>query len=77
MWELDHKEIWALKNWCFQIVVLEKTLESPLSCREIKSADPKGNQPWILIGRTGAEVLILGPPDVRADSGKDPDAGED
>ena len=49
MWELDHKEGWVLKNWCFQIVVLEKTLESPLDCKEIKPANPKGNQPWILL----------------------------
>ena len=48
MWEVDHKEGWALKNWCFPIVVLEKTLESPLDCKEIKSVNPKGNQPWIL-----------------------------
>ena len=66
MWELDHKEIWVLKNWCFQIVVLEKTLESPLNCREIRPVNPKGNQPWIFIGRTGAEVLIFGPPDVKS-----------
>ena len=60
-WELDHKEGWALKNWCFWTVVLEKTLESPLSCKEIKSVSPKGNQPWIFIGRTDdeAEAPIL------------------
>ena len=51
MWELDHKEGWVLKNWCFQTVVLEKTLESPLDCKEIKPVHPKGNQPWIFIGR--------------------------
>ena len=52
MWELDHKEGWALRNWCFWTVVLEKTLESPLDCREIKPVNPKGNQSWIFIGRT-------------------------
>ena len=56
MWELDHIESWALKNWCFQTMVLEKTLESPLDCREIKPVNPKGNQPWILIRRTDAEA---------------------
>ena len=56
MWELDHKEGWVLKNWCFWTVVLEKTLESPLDCKEIKSANPKGNQSWIYIGRTDAEA---------------------
>ena len=58
MWELDHKEGWASKNWCFWTVVLEKTLESPLDSKEIKSVSPKGNQPWIFIGRTEAEVLL-------------------
>ena len=53
MWELDHKVSWAPKNWCFQTVVLEKTLESPLDCKEIKPVNPKGNQLWIFIGRTG------------------------
>ena len=62
MWELNHKEGWAWKNWCFHIVVLEKTLESPLDCR-IKPVNPKGNQPWIFIGKTEAEVPKLGPPD--------------
>ena len=64
MWELDHKEGWAPKNWCFQTVVLEKTLESPLDSQEIKPVSPKGNQPWILIGRTDAkaEAPILWPP---------------
>ena len=57
-WELDHKEAWALKNWCFQIVVLEKTLESHLDWEEIKPVSPKGNQPWIFIGRTDAEAEI-------------------
>ena len=67
MWELDHKEIWALKNWCFWIMVLEKTLESPLDGKEIKPVNPKGNQSWIFIGRTDAEAEtpILWPPDVK------------
>ena len=56
MWELDHKEGWALKNWCFQTVVLQKTLESPLDSKEIKPVNPKGNQPWIFFGRTDAEA---------------------
>ena len=56
MWELDHKESWALKNWCFWTVVLEKTLESPLDCKEIQPVHPKGNQSWIFIGRTDAEA---------------------
>ena len=62
LWELEHKEVWEPKNWCFQIVVLEKTLESPLGFKEIKKVNPKGNQPWIFIGRTGseAEAPILG-----------------
>ena len=58
MWELDHKEGWMLKNWCFWIVVLEKTLESPLDCKEIKPVNPKGNQSWIFIGRTVAELKL-------------------
>ena len=57
-WELDHKESWALKNWCFWTVVLEKTLESPLNSKEIKPVNPKENQPWIFIGRTDAEVKL-------------------
>jgi len=67
MWELDHKKSWALKNLCFQTVVLEKTLESPLDNKEIKPVNPKGNQPWIFIGRTGmeAEAPILWPPDTK------------
>ena len=67
MWELDSKEIWAPKNWCFWTVVLEKTLESPLDCKEIQLAYPKGNQSWIVIGRTDAEAEtpILWPPDVK------------
>ena len=58
MWELDHKESWVPKNWCFWTVVFEKTLESPLDCKEIKQVNPKGNQPWIFIGRTDAEAEI-------------------
>ena len=76
MWEVDHKESSALKNWCFWTVVLEKTLESPLNWKEIKPVNPKGNQSWIFIGRTDAEAEapILCPPDVliRADSWKRP-----
>ena len=80
MWGLDCKEVWVLKNWCFQIVVLEKTLKSPLDSKEIKPVNPKGNQPWIFIGRTDAEAeaLILWPPDAKSClTGKDPDAGQD
>ena len=78
MWELDHKEGWALKNWCFWTVVLEKTLEGPLDCKEIKPVNPKGNQSWIFIGRTESEALILWPPDMKNWLiGKDPDAGKD
>ena len=68
MWELDHKEDWALKNWCFQTVVLEKILESPLDRKEMKPVNPKGNQPWIFIGRTDAEAeaLILWPRDANS-----------
>ena len=66
--ELDHKEGWALKNWCFQTVVLEKTLESPLYCKEIKLDNPKGNQSWIFIERTDAKNWLIW---------KDPDAGKD
>ena len=77
IWELDHKEGWALKNWCFWTVVLEKTLESPLDWKEIKSVNPKGNQPWIFIGRSGAEALILWSPDAKSWLiGKDSDAGK-
>ena len=65
MRELDHKESWALKNWYFQTVVLEKTLENPLGCKETKPVNPKGNQSWIFIGRTDAETLILWPPDMK------------
>ena len=80
MLELDHKESWALKNWYFWTVVLEKTLESPLDCKEIKPVLPKGTQSWIFTGRTDgeAETLILWPPDVKNWLiGKDPDAGKD
>ena len=79
MWELDHKEGWAPKNWCLWIVVLEKTVESPLDNKEIKPDNPKGNQPWIFIGRTAAEAEapILWPPDAKSRFiGKDPDAGK-
>ena len=72
------KEGWALKNWCFQIVVLEKTLESPLDCKGIKPVNPKGNQSWIFTGRTEAETPILWPPNAKSQlTGKDPDAGKD
>ena len=80
LWELDHKEDWAPKNWCFHTVVLVKTLESPLDSKEIKPGYPKGNQPWIVIGRTDAEAEapILWPPDLkRWLIGKNSDAGKD
>ena len=80
MWELDHKEGWAPKNRCFRIVVLEKTLKSPLDCKEVKSVSTKGNQLWIFTGRieAEAEAPILWPPDVKSQfNGKDPDAGKD
>ena len=79
MWQLDYKEIWVLKNWCFWTVGLEKTLESPLGCKEIKPVNPKGNQSRIFIGRTDAEAefLILWPPDENWLTGKDLDAVED
>ena len=78
MWELDHKEGWAPKKWCFQTVVLEKTLESSLDCKEIKPVNPKGNQSWIVIGRTEAEAPILWPTDVKNWLiGKIHDAGKD
>ena len=79
MWELDHKEGWASKNWCFWTVLL-KILETPLDCKEIKTVSPKGNQSWIFIGRTDAEVEapVLWPPDGKSWLfGKDPDAGKD
>ena len=68
MWELDYKESWAQKNWCFWTAVLEKTLESPLDCKEIQPFHPKGNQSWVFIGRTDfeAETPILWPPDVKS-----------
>ena len=80
IWELDYKESWVLKNWCFWTVVLEKTLESPLDCKEIQPVPPKGNQSWIFIGRTDveAESPILWPPDAKSWLiGKDLDAGKD
>ena len=80
MWELDCKESWASKNWCFWTVVLEKTVESPLDCKEIQPVHPKGNQSWMFIGRTfiEAETPIFWPPNVKSWLiGKDPDAGRD
>ena len=80
MWKLDYKQSWVLKNWCFWTVVLEKTLESPLDCKGIKSVHPKGNQSWIFIGRTDAEAEtpIFWPPDAKNWLiGKDPDAVKD
>ena len=78
MWELDHKEDWVLKNWCFWTAVLEKTVESPLDCKEIQPVHPKGDQSWVFIGRTDAEAAILWPPDGKSWlTGKDPDAGID
>ena len=80
MWELDYKESWALKNWCFWTVVLEKTLESPLDCKEIQPVHPKGDQSWVFTGRTDveAETPILWPPDAKSWLiWKDPDAGKD
>ena len=77
--ELDHEENWALKNWCFWTVVLEKTLESPLDCKETQPVNPKGNQSWIFIGRADAEAEtpIFWPPDEKNWlTGKDPDAGK-
>ena len=80
MWELDYKESWAAKNWCFWTVVLEKTLESPLDCKENQPVHPKGDQSWVFIGRTDfeAETPLLWPPDAKNWLiGKDPDAGKD
>ena len=80
MWELDYKEGWVLKNWCFWILVLEKTLEGPLYCKEIQPVHPNGNQSWIFIGRTDVEVEtpILWPPDMKNWLiWKYPDAGKD
>ena len=80
MWELNYKESWVTNNWCFWTMVLENTLESPLDCKEIKPVHPKGNQSWILTGRTDAEaeILILWPPDAKNwVIGKDPDVRKD
>ena len=86
MWELDYKESWMLKNWCFWTVVLEKTLESPLDCKEIQPVHPKGDQSWVFIWRTDAEAEtpILWPPILQYFESvkswliwKDPDAGKD
>ena len=80
MWELDYKESWTPKSWCFWTVVLEKTLESPLDCKEIQPVHPKGNQSWIFIERTDveAETPVLWPPDGKSWLiGKDPGAGKD
>ena len=80
MWEFSYKESWMLKNWYFWILVLKNTLESPLNCKEIQPVHPKGNQSWIFIGRTDAEIetLILWLPDVKNWLiWKDPDAGKD
>ena len=80
MWELDYKESWAPKNWCFWTVVLEKTLENPLDCKEIQPVHPKGDQSWVFTGRTDveAETPILWPPDEKSWLiWKDPDAGKD
>ena len=80
MWELDYKESWVLKNWCFWTVVLEKRLESPLNCKESQPVHPKENHSWLFFGRTDAEAEtpILWPPDAKNwPIGKDPDAGKD
>ena len=78
MWELDHKESWVPMNWRFQIVVLEKTLESPLDSKEIKPVKANGNQPSIFIGKTYAEFPVLWPPDAKSQLiGRDPDAERD
>ena len=79
MWELIYKESWVLKNWCFWTVVLDKTLESPLDCKEIQPVHPKGDQSWVFTGRTDveAETPIICPPDVNSWLiGKDPDSGK-
>ena len=78
MWELDHKEVWVLKNWCFQTVMLQKTPQSPLNCKEFEPVNPKGNQSSIFIGRTDAkaEAPILGHLMWSQLIGKDPDAGK-
>ena len=80
MWELDYEESWVLKNWCFWTAVLEKTLESPLDCKEIQPVHPKGDESWVFIGRTDAEAETpkLCPPDVKSWLiWKDPDVGKD
>ena len=80
IWELDHKEGWMLKTWCFRTVVLKKTLENPLDCKDIKSVNPKGNQTWVFIGRTDAEAEAptLWPPNAKNWlTEKDPDVGKD
>ena len=80
MWELDYKESWTPKNWCFWTVVLEKTLKSPLDSKEIQLVNPKGDQSWIFIRRTDAEAgtPILWPPNVKSLlTGKDPNTGKD
>ena len=80
MWELNYKESWVAKNWCFWTVVLEKTLQSPLDCKEIQPVDPKGDQSWVFTGRTDAEAEtpIVWPPDEKSWLiWKDPDAGKD
>ena len=79
VWELDYKETWVLKNWCFWTVVLEKTLESPLDCKEIQPVHPKGDQSWVFIGRTDIEdeTPILLPPNAKSWLiWKDPDTGK-
>jgi len=80
MWELDYKESWALKNWCFWTVVLEKTLESPWDCKEIQPVHSEGDQPWVFFGRNDAkaETPVLWPPHAKSWLiGKDSDAGRD
>ena len=80
MWELDYKESWMPKNWCFWTVMLEKTLENPLDCKDINPVHPKGDQSWVFIGRTDveAETPVLWPPHVKSWlTGKNPDAGRD
>ena len=80
MWELVYKESWGLNNWCFWTVLFEKTLESPLDCKEIQPVHPKGDQSWVFIGGTDAEAEapIFCPPDAKNwRAGKDPDAGKD
>ena len=78
MWELDYKDSWAPKNWCFWTVVLRKTLKSPLEHKDINPVNPKRNQPWIFIVRTDAEAPTIWPPDMKNQLiGKYPDAGKD